>query len=384
MKSKPIFCEEAVSEDTRRYILAGGDAFCVRHVQTAGRRCIFVSDIHGEADLLRQVLEKAQFCGEDLLFVLGDICEKGTDSLEALRLVMELCARGNAFALQGNCDVWNKELDPARPTPWLHGYLMGRAKTLVADMCREQGIPLDEKTDMDEMKARLWAAYQPELRFLDRLPRIIETDRALLVHASIGQETPPYTDKAHNLVKYDQWADTAPAFEKWVICGHTPVINYCTGIGDCKPRIDGEKHIVSIDGGNVVNSCGQLNALIVEGDRVRSVSADKLTPCRAVGHQDASDDPVTTSWFHAGVEILDAQPDRVRCRHLDSGRILTVPPKKLYYLKDNPVAQLGVFTDYRLPVEAGDCLKLWEEYGEWSLCKKDGVLGWVRRELLEL
>jgi protein phosphatase len=368
----------------RTITLPNGEDFLVRRVSTAGRRCIYISDIHGEASLLRQLLDKVNFCENDLLFLLGDLCEKGTDSLEVLRLVMALSEQGNVYALQGNCDVWNKELDPQRPTPWLPGYLRKRAKTLVADLCREQGIPLTAETDVDALKPVLWAAYQPELRFLGSLPRVIETDRALLVHASLQQETPPYTGDAHALVKCDDFMGIAPKFQKWVVCGHMPVLNYCRTIGDCKPRLDAEKHIVSIDGGNVINGCGQLNAFIVEGETVSNVAVDKLPSCHATGHQDANDDPVTLSWSRSAVEILEEQPEVLRVRHLDSGRILTVPPKKLYYLKGDPTPRVGVYTTYRLPVEPGDDLKLWERYGDWAVCKKDGVIGWVPTALLDL
>jgi hypothetical protein len=45
---------------------------------------------------------------------------------------------------------------------------------------------------------------------------------------------------------------------------------------------------------------------------------------------------------------------------------------------------VGVYTTYRLPVEPGDDLKLWERYGDWAVCKKDGVIGWVPTALLDL
>lgn len=371
-------------EDLVRYTLPNGDEFGVQRVHTDGRRCLFISDIHGEAELLLQLLDESEFCSDDLLFILGDICEKGTDSLKTLRCVMDLCARGNVFALQGNCDVWNRELNPARSTPWLGAYLAFRSKNLVADMCREQGIQLDANTDLDAMKRQLWQTCQPELHFLDTLPRIIETDRALLVHASIQQETPPWTDNAHALVKFDDWAEKAPAFQRWIICGHTPVINYCNTICDCKPLIDSKKHIISIDGGNVINRWGQLNALVVQGSHLENYAVDRLPFCRATGRQESDQIPVTTNWFHAGVEILKEQGDHVICRHLDSGRILTVPAAKLYRRKGDTQLRVDTWTDYLLPVEPGDLLKLCETDGEWCICKKDGVIGQVRRDLLVL
>lgn len=44
----------------------------------AGRRLIAVSDIHGHLTLLRALLEKVHYIpGGDLLFLVGDLVEKG-------------------------------------------------------------------------------------------------------------------------------------------------------------------------------------------------------------------------------------------------------------------------------------------------------------------
>ena len=63
----------------------------------SGRRILAVSDIHGYPDYLINVLKKADFQESDILFIVGDMLERGPDSLGVLRYVMRLCERGNVF-----------------------------------------------------------------------------------------------------------------------------------------------------------------------------------------------------------------------------------------------------------------------------------------------
>lgn len=67
-------------------------------------RRLAVSDLHGEADRLLQVLRAADFRpGLDRLFLLGDYIDRGPDSAGVVRIVRELVECG-AVALKGNHD----------------------------------------------------------------------------------------------------------------------------------------------------------------------------------------------------------------------------------------------------------------------------------------
>ena len=45
------------------------------------KRILVTSDVHGNLKYLEKVLEKANFCDDDILIIVGDIVEKGTESL---------------------------------------------------------------------------------------------------------------------------------------------------------------------------------------------------------------------------------------------------------------------------------------------------------------
>lgn len=58
-----------------------------------GRRLLVTSDIHGHAASLKKVLEKAEFSDDDILVIIGDIVEKGPESLKRCAMSWN-CARG--------------------------------------------------------------------------------------------------------------------------------------------------------------------------------------------------------------------------------------------------------------------------------------------------
>ena len=76
----------------------------VRARLPAGRRVLAISDIHGNLPFLKGVLSAAGYGAGDVLVLVGDLVEKGPDSLSTLRYIMDLAARNDVYCLRGNCD----------------------------------------------------------------------------------------------------------------------------------------------------------------------------------------------------------------------------------------------------------------------------------------
>ena len=74
------------------------------------KRILVTSDIHGHISYFKKVLEKASFCNDDFLFIVGDMIEKGPENLNTLRYIMELCKQGNVIPLIGNVDAYRLKL----------------------------------------------------------------------------------------------------------------------------------------------------------------------------------------------------------------------------------------------------------------------------------
>lgn len=58
-----------------------------------------ISDIHGEYDLFMKMLEKISFSKDDLLIILGDVVDRGKDSIKILEYIMN---KSNIEFILGN------------------------------------------------------------------------------------------------------------------------------------------------------------------------------------------------------------------------------------------------------------------------------------------
>jgi len=73
-------------------------------------RFLCISDIHGRADALRQVLAEAEHWGYNQLLVCGDLCFPGPEPLEVWKMLVER----NAVCVQGLSDKALSQLNPER------------------------------------------------------------------------------------------------------------------------------------------------------------------------------------------------------------------------------------------------------------------------------
>ena len=126
-----------------------------------------ISDIHGNLPYLRALLDKLELTEEDTLVFCGDMVEKGPQSLDTLRYIMDLSKKRRVLAVQGNCDCWQEEI--YRPQGYSDGYLRrylasngaGWGPGLLAQMCAEIGFPLTPEPDIAAMRPALAAAFPP-------------------------------------------------------------------------------------------------------------------------------------------------------------------------------------------------------------------------------
>jgi len=60
-----------------------------------------VSDIHGRLDRFKKLLERINFSEEDILYVLGDLVDRGPEPIEVIRFIKE---KKNIISIMGNHD----------------------------------------------------------------------------------------------------------------------------------------------------------------------------------------------------------------------------------------------------------------------------------------
>ncbi len=170
-----------------------------------------IADIHGHYALFCRLLDAVGFNEGDRLFVLGDIIDKGPDSV---RLAKFLFSMPNAFCIVGN-----------------HEY----------DFLKYYRALMRQTEDYESVLEKLRGSFRDGAlldwetvdRF-DRLPFYVETDAFIGVHAGMPLENGkllPFSRATCEQLVYDRRfkdADVLPQGSKCVLFGHTPV-RYLTG-----------------------------------------------------------------------------------------------------------------------------------------------------------
>lgn len=371
-----------------------------------GRRVIAISDIHGNLPFLKNLLKQVGLTPDDVLILVGDMLEKGWDSLATLRYVMELQKKYTVYPLCGNCDYIDHMFleggDPGDDAfhikmtnfkmtscpagragvdemlwPVLSDYW--RERSVLIQMAEEAGIPFPGgPRELPALRADLLARFPEETRFLLHLPHILAAGNFIFVHGGVPREDALESLDAYPCMKNDDFLGQGLSFRKWVVVGHWPVTLYNSGIQCSAPIIDRERHIASIDGGCVLKVDGQLNALIIpdiNGDELDFLAYDGLEPVTALDAQEASSDPVNIRWSDSVVEVLGSDGDCVLVRHPPSERKLWLPRDFVSRWRDGQIHTEDA-TDYLLSVEPGDTLYLVRETQRGCLVKKDCITGW--------
>lgn len=340
------------------------------------QRVIAISDIHGNLEALKALLKKVNYSTKDVLVLLGDIVEKGDESLATLRFVMDLSMSHTVYTICGNCDMICLELLKDNGNEELLRYIVSRKNTLVGEMCRELGIPMNLDMDMLAVKKILREAYAKEIDFILNLPHVLETGNYVFAHAAV------YPDrleemKPSQVMRADAFMEQGFHFDKYHVVGHWPAVLYCKRIAVCNPRIDEVNKIISIDGGNVLKRDGQLNALIIEDvnkDEFTHEYVDLLKKARILNTQEVGGDSLNIPWVDSSVQVLRKEKDFSYCEHKSTGYKLWIPNDYLYMKKGEWHTE--DITDYQIPVTFGDIVSVTEETSRGYLIKKDGICGW--------
>lgn len=355
------------------------------------RRILMISDIHGHAEGLRSVLDQAGFCKKDILIIVGDLVEKGPDSLKTLRVIMQLCESHTVYTLMGNVDMWRIEGllsdDPDMQQRLLQYSIKAQRwwnTSFLGELCEEAGIPLTADMDTASVFPRLREHFAEELAFLTALPTILETQRMVFVHGGIPHE---HLDEfigreAHPLLKYDHFYEDGLTFDKYIVVGHWPVVLYRTAYPDANPIIDRERRIICLDGGCGLKDDGQLNLLAIPSWQSEDFSLYAWTDLPVITALEPQEERASSCYIRWGdheVTLLEQTGDVARVMHHQ--REICVPSSFLY--EQNGKTLCEDITDYRLGVEKGDALYLVLHTPHGCYVKKDGVTGWYMGQYTE-
>lgn len=344
----------------------------VQHVDFSPfRRVIAVSDIHGDLDGFLGVLEQLHFTSEDALVIVGDILEKGKNSLPLLKIISRAYAQeNNIFMVLGNNDTILMDWDRVPTEDFL--WYIKHVPSVLSEMAEELSLPIKTAEDLQVLLASVEEHYASELRFVRNLPTILETPLATFVHAGI--RTGPLEDQDPDYcLTVPTFAEKAPRFDKLVVVGHWPSCNYCRDIISMNPRMDTSRNLISIDGANSTKYDGQINYLLFSEGNMTFGYYDALPKIRALEDQASNQDFITLVFPETQLEVLEKNDTQSLCRFPGAGLELTIQNDTIYEYKGK--LYCSDLTTYRLPIKKGDILSLSRCLSGGILVKKDGILG---------
>ena len=117
------------------------------------KRCIFVSDIHGDIDTFKQGLKSLNFNSDDYLFIIGDIYEKGdfSKNLETINYVYELSKNNkNVFPMAGNCDEVLRFILPKEDKEKFLYYANIKKRSIINDIAAKENYKLSMDMNVDD------------------------------------------------------------------------------------------------------------------------------------------------------------------------------------------------------------------------------------------
>ncbi len=355
-------------------------------------RLIAVSDIHGYVHYLKGLLAKIHFSSQDTLIIIGDMIEKGPESLATVRFIRRMIRDGfHVSVSMGNVEqsrladliaqtsaadqrflhTLQKDL-----TVWKHG--------LFLDMMDELGIsPVSVSADnAAALKQSLLDNYRPEIEWLLNLPTVLTAGSFIFAHAGIPTDDLARLGSADAMecLKCDAFLLKDIRFTRYIVTGHWPVTLYREDIDSMRPIFDAEKHIIALDGGCALKAGAQLNALILPGSaadmsEAQFASYDDFPVITADHPQQARTATIHIRYFNCSVDILEELDDLVRLRLISTGQTFLAPKSLLFFHPGMP-PQCDDYSDALLEVNTGDSLSVIKDTSIGKIVKKDGIIGW--------
>lgn len=344
------------------------------------RRAIIISDIHANLSLLRRLLDKVQYSNDDYLFINGDLCDKGENSLEVVRYVKKLADNSpDVFVTKGNCDVLFRYAFEGNDA--ILNYMKKRKNSILNEMLAEHQKTVEDFDDAIGLAQFYKENYKTEIDWIESLPLAFETDSFILVHAGIENRADWENTAENNALSIDSFYDKGHQAEKLVIVGHWPAVNYRFHIESSNnPLIDFDKRIISIDGGNQIKKDGQLNALLFENNQFSFQFVDDIQEERTVkrSYDDQTNRIGTVTYPNYKMNVIHRAEYFTLCENINLGIEQWVKNEYLAENVEGVYCKDDLSTTF-LSVQQDEVVKILDanQSGYILIKKSDGLVGWV-------
>ena len=235
-----------------------------------------ISDIHGCYNEFKRLLEKINFGNDDLLYILGDVFDRGPEPISVIRDIMK---RDNVILIKGNhevmaldafdsflyLEVTNENVDSLDEDS-LSPYLSWIENSGDTTMMQFAALPKDERDAVLE--------YVRDAYDYDSIE--IDGNLYILVHAGLGNFSPDKEIDEYTLrdIVWDRPDYTKryyPSNRIFLVTGHTPTPLFRE---DKQPLIYKENGHIAIDCG--CHFGGRLAAYCFETGEATYVDSDSF------------------------------------------------------------------------------------------------------------
>lgn len=350
-------------------------------------RIVAISDVHAHLELLKSLLDTVRLQDDDWLVLIGDFINKGPDSLATLRYMMELVKRPKTVILKGNHEFFICHyIYMEGGSDKFNDYLKKKHFiNIVHDMVGELGMTLEDITSGAQLSQLMLEHYREEFDFINTLPVIAFIDDCIFVHGGYDDEIDIEEDE-NSLLKFDNFNELSKVHDSKVIVGHWPTANLRRNRNSNAPYFNDAKNIISIDGGIGVKSSGELNALTItktEGqchiDYIQENHFEKAVI--KAHHTFKTEDKYFINFPHFDIEVVEEGDRMTLCRHVQSGKHLSIFNSLLETVDDKPQV-ITTYINHFLNLKVGEEVEICMTYEDCVLVKHDGEFGWILREQL--
>ncbi len=238
-----------------------------------------LSDLHGHFQIFKKMLEKIHFSDDDLLYILGDCCDRGPQSLEIYLFLQEHL--DNMILLKGNHEIMMRDAFIADDEESVSGRQWSRnggkkTKESYHRYLRKQAL---NEFDYSIVRA---AFYRMMINYVNKCPSFVELNvngqDLVLIHAGINPDKGLYEQTEEECAWMREYFFMSKGLDdKIIIFGHTPT-NYLNQKDNCFDIwVDPVFHDkVGIDGGLGPFEEGQLNCICLNTKEVFVIKKSEM------------------------------------------------------------------------------------------------------------
>lgn len=243
------------------------------------KKMYVMSDLHGHYQIFLKMLEKIHFSDDDLLYILGDCCDRGPNSLDIYYYLQK--HKKNIVLLKGNHEIMMRNAfiaDDMNSANYRQWHRNGGRKTI--DSYHQH---LKKKT-LNECEYSIVKKtfYRMMIDYVNNCPSFVEVGcngkDYVLIHAGINPDKDLYDQTEEECAWMREYFFMSKGIEgKTIIFGHTPT-NYLHQKDRCfdiwKDPIFHDK--IGIDGGLGPFEEGQLNCICLNTEEVFVIKKEEV------------------------------------------------------------------------------------------------------------